>query len=79
MVTRELNNIKSGYAGALALEPKCDGDLFEKLEQLRVLDEQFSTAAADAKEGSKLALENNLLREESAMDDALEATRSNSQ
>ena len=75
MVTRELNNIKSGYAGALALEPKCDGDLFEKLEQLRVLDEQFSTAAADAKEGSKLALENNLLREESAMDDALEATR----
>jgi len=75
----ELKSVVDAFEEFVAQKPKTDEELFEKVDQLRVLEGRHDAAAAEAKETARLALEFNLILESGELEDDAKAARNQKQ
>jgi hypothetical protein len=71
----EMIAVRNRYREVMASDPCNDAELYEKMEKLRILDEQAAVVNHDSNELGKLVLEVNLPDEGAKLDDVAAATR----
>jgi hypothetical protein len=71
----ELVAVQLNLETLILTEPKGDEEVFEKVEQQRVLDERFAAAVMDGKEAARLGLENELLNEAAQLEEKMSACK----
>ena len=71
----ELAAVRAAFQDLMNDSPKTDQQLYEKAEKVKVTDERYVAATADAKELAKLALESNLIVESGDLEEQMAASR----